>query len=140
MSDSSKRGPKFKITPILVQGIVAFIKLGHFRSAAAKKFGLSESTLRKWLKTGYQHNVLDYQNSIYRQLFLGVMEAESDVEARAVAAILSVGQLEDPKHLEWYLERKYPQRWGRGRGELEQLKREVAELRKMIDQSETEHF
>jgi hypothetical protein len=138
-NDKPKRGPKPKLTPELTRGIIEYIKKGNHRSVAAKRFGLGISTLRAWLKTGREHTVLDFQNSLYRQLLAGILEAEVEVETRAVNSILLAGQVEDPRLLCWYLERKYPERWGKYVGELRELQRELAELRKMIAEREAEH-
>lgn len=40
------------------------------------------------------------------------MEAEKTAEIKAVERIIAAGA-RDPKHLEWWLERKFPDRWGR---------------------------
>ena len=57
--------------------------------------------------------------------------AEAGFEAKAVAGINAAGQ-DDPKFWCWLLERKYPQRWGRYRGELGELKRRIKQLEALL--------
>ena len=41
-----------------------------------------------------------------------VLEAEKAAEIRAVALVMKAA-VNDPRHAEWWLERKHPDRWGR---------------------------
>ncbi|VTS00782.1 Marine sediment metagenome DNA, contig: S01H1_L02418 OS=marine sediment metagenome GN=S01H1_08263 PE=4 SV=1 [Gemmata massiliana] len=123
--DDTPPAPR-KLTPELTEAIAAIILSGNFRYVACKRVGIGQRTFKRWMALGKK-----YPSGIYGGFRRVVVAAETEAETRAVAAIIRAGQ-EDAKHLEWWLERKFPQRWGRGRGELLELKREIAELRKQI--------
>jgi hypothetical protein len=72
---------------------------GNFRETAARYAGVPPETLSRWLARDGQ----------FRQ---AVLEAEQAAEILAVAYIRKAGET-DPKHFEWWLERKFPERWGR---------------------------
>lgn len=124
-------GRQPKISQAVVDSIIAMIAAGNFRSHACKRVGIHLATLKRWLKMG-REQAEQYPDSLYVQLRDRLLVAETAVESALVKTIVVVGMTEDVKHAEWYLERKYPQRWGRYRGELKQLEKEVAELKKMI--------
>jgi hypothetical protein len=109
------------------------ISQGNFREVACKRLRIGKRTFVRWMSLGIQ-----YPNGLYGVLRRAVLEAESAAEAMAVSAVLAEGHLGDVRHLQWWLERKHPQRWGRYRGELEDVKKEVAELRKIIDEKKEE--
>lgn len=125
--DGSNRGRPTKLTDEVAIGICQAILDGLFRNQAAKIFRVCPRTLKRWLANGKRHPEGVY--GTFRHLLL---ECEGQCERKAVAAIMRAGFDDDAKHLEWWLERKYPQRWSRYRGELADLKREMAELRKLL--------
>ena len=119
--------PPRKLTPEVIAGFRQIILEGNFRAVAAKRLGIGQRTFHRWMALGKK-----YPDGVYGRLRQAVLEAEAAAERLAVRGVLLAGHTEDARHLEWWLERKYPERWGRGRGELVALTREVAELRKMI--------
>lgn len=125
--DKPIRGRPPKLTDELAMSICEAILDGMFRYTAAKRFRVSANTVRRWMKAGNE-----FPDGIYGTFRSLVLECEAEAERKAVKAILKAGHDEDPKHLEWWLERKFPQRWSRYRGELRELKRELEELRKAI--------
>jgi hypothetical protein len=128
MSEPTGRGGRTpKLTQERLEQIALALLQGNFRNVAAKAAGITPRTLRRWMKLGAQ-----YPDGIYGALRHRVLEAESGAERMATRAILLAGHTEDVKHLEWWLERKYPERWGKYRGELRQLQKEVEELRKLV--------
>lgn len=112
---------------------VQYLLAGNFRCTVAKMIGVDPATFRRWMALGKT-----YSEGIYARFRAAVLVAEAASEANAVATITASGQ-DDARHLEWLLERKYPQRWGRYRGELGLLKRRIQELEKLLgaDSGET---
>lgn len=125
--DPAPRGRPLKLTEELILGICQAILDGNFRYVAAAKFKISPSALRRWLQLGKK-----FPDGIYGQLLALVRESEATAEATFVKAVTAAGAADDPKYLCWWLERKFPQRWGRYRGELADLKREVRDLKRLI--------
>ena len=74
----------------------------------------------------------DYPDGLYGTFRRLVLESEAEAERLAVLSVYRVGREDDPKYLTWWLERKFPQRWGRFRGELGELKRKIAELEALL--------
>lgn len=96
-----------------VRGIILrVISMGNYRCVAARAAGISPVTLEHWMMRGKRE-----QGTIYADFAQAIAKVESAVESGCVARILELGK-EDPKHLEWYLERKYPKRWGRRAAKL----------------------
>lgn len=120
-------GRPVKLTDEITLGIVQALEEGSHRVPAAKLFGIGSSTLRRWMQLGKQ-----FPEGNYGQLRAMVLEAEAEWERKAVRAIHRAGMDDDPSHLEWLLERKYPQRWGRYRGELGELKKRIKQLEGLI--------
>ena len=100
-------GRRTKLTPEVREKVVSAIRAGNYANVAAEYAGIGERTFYRWLQRGQAAN-----RGIYRQFWQAVKKAEREAEVRAVAII--------QKHMEdnWqaamtYLERKFPDRWGR---------------------------
>ena len=102
-----KTGRPTKLTPAIHDQIVTAMKAGNYAEIAARNAGVDESTYYRWMQKG-----LERPSSVYGEFRQSIREAEAFGEARAVA-IVANGMLQDPKHAEWYLERKHPNRWSR---------------------------
>ncbi|AWM38718.1 hypothetical protein GobsT_30900 [Gemmata obscuriglobus] len=119
-----------KISDQKIAAVAALIVQGNFRYVAGKAVGVPPRTFRDWMKRGKE-----YPDGLYGQFRIAVIAAEAEAERKAVAAVIAAGQ-DDAKHLEWWLERKFPERWGKFRGELNDLKREIAELKRQIGETQ----
>lgn len=113
-----------KLTLALIEGYKTLISQGHFREVACRKLGIRHDVFRRWMALGSK-----YPGGIYATLRHTIHEAEADAEHNMLALIIA-GAASDPKHAEWYLERKFPQRWGRTRGDFAKILKELAELKK----------
>lgn len=51
--------------------------------------------------------------TVYAEFYQALIEAEMEAEIMALAVIRKTGTQKDPRHLQWWLERKFPSRWGR---------------------------
>ena len=100
-------GRKTKLTPEVEEKILQSIKSGNFRKTAALWAGVGYTTLRTWMREG-RLRPKSAQGNFRRR----VLEAEKAAEMRAVALVMKAAA-EDARHAEWWLERKFPQRWGR---------------------------
>ena len=100
-------GRRTKLTPEVQEKVVSAIRAGNYAYVAAEYAGISSATFYSWLQQGNEA-----KRGVYREFLEAVKKAESEAEVRAVAII--------QKHMEgnWqaamtYLERKFPDRWGR---------------------------
>lgn len=125
--DSPPRGRPAKLTDEVALGICQAILDGSFRYQAGRLFGVARRTFQTWMSTGRR-----FPDGLYGTFRRLVLESEAEWERKAVKAINRAGLDDDPRHMEWLLERKYPQRWGRYRGELGELKRRIADLEKLL--------
>jgi hypothetical protein len=95
------------LTPELQEKLTASIRAGNFRYVACLWVGLGERTFDTWMKRGKER-----PRTVHGVFRRAVLEAEKAAEMRCVALIMKAAS-GDAKHAEWWLERKYPQRWGR---------------------------
>jgi hypothetical protein len=100
-------GRPTKLNDEVSDRIISSIKAGNFRNTAALWAGVGDRTMRDWMVRGERK-----PKSPFGSFRRRVMEAEKAAEMRAVALIMKAAA-GDAKHAEWWLERKYPQRWGR---------------------------
>lgn len=94
-------GRRTKLTPERSQKIVDAIRAGNYREVAAQWGGIDIATFCRWM--------IDPREP-YRAFREAVIAAECEAEVRAVAELQ---RTDDPKHREWWLERKFYERWGR---------------------------
>lgn len=99
--------PISKLTPEITEPILQHLRNGNFRVVAVGMVGLSQHTFRDWLKKGKKD-----PDSEYGAFLAKVIAAEREAERKMVDVVFS-GADKDPRHAEWYLERKFPKRWGR---------------------------
>jgi len=101
-----RAGRPTKLTPEVADRICQAIAGGNYREVAAAWAGIGERTLRDWMRRG------ENPRSVYHDFRRRVLEAEQAAEIRAVGLIMA-SAAKDPKHAEWWLQRKHPERWGR---------------------------
>lgn len=129
--DGDRRGRPTKLTDALIRRAVALLRRFNFRGVVARRLGVNARTFERWMRLGEEH-AGRFPDSIYLRFRREVLAAEAYAEDRALQTIEQDGHAVDARHLEWLLERKYPQRWGRYRGELGLLKRQLAARDKTI--------
>jgi hypothetical protein len=103
----AKRGRPTLLTDEVEERILRAIRAGNFRGTAAQWAGIGDRTLRDWLKRGEEDE--ESREGLFRQRLL---EAEQSAEIRMVGLISKAAE-RDPRHAQWWLERKHPDRWGR---------------------------
>lgn len=100
-------GRPTKLTPQLHLEIVKFIEAGNYIETAAAVAGVSPSTLRHWIRRGARQ-----RDGPYRLFSEAVKRAEARAEASALVRIRQAGEKNWTAEA-WYLERKFPHKWGR---------------------------
>jgi hypothetical protein len=96
-------GRPTKLTGAIQAKVCEAIRGGNYRETAALWAGVPPETLSRWMKKPGAKFVA------FRR---AVLEAERAAEIRAVALVMKAAA-EDPNHAKWWLERKFPERWGR---------------------------
>lgn len=100
-------GRPSKLTPERQERIVELIRAGNYMEIAAQAAGIDVSTLYRWLQRGEKA-----RSGPYRQFRDAVMRARVEAEARAVVVVQKAA-LTDWRAASWWLERAFPDRWGR---------------------------
>lgn len=100
--------------------ILADLADGQTRACAAARAGITDRTLQNWMARGRKGE------EPFTSFVSAVKKAERDAEAVAVAAIRTAGAKNWTAYA-WWLERKFPESWGK---DAELLREIVAEYRK----------
>jgi len=108
MSTTKKRGRPNKLTKELQDKLCGYIAEGNYLDTACRLSGIDYATMRRWILQGEQ----DMSGKFF-EFQEAVQQAEAVAEAERVRLILKAGKYDDWKANAWYLERKYPERWGR---------------------------
>lgn len=106
----SDKNPR-KFTPDVALKVIGYIGAGCFIETAAAAAGLNKTTLYEWMKKAERKEEGSTEELRAWKLLLD--EAEASAEARAVKGIQDAGAAGVWQAFAWFLERKYPQRWGR---------------------------
>lgn len=107
--------------------IVNSIKKGNYRETAFRLAKVPKRTFCRWIANGKKKSA-----GIYHNFYEAVIEAEGYAEHVCVDVILKAAKV-DARHAEWWLERKFPERWARERHEVHELRRQVADLLTRLD-------
>lgn len=96
-----------KLTPERRQRLVEAIEAGSYYETACTYAGIDYSTFRLWMVKGEAQ-----KKGKYYEFFEAITRAEADAEAHAVE-IWRAAMPNDWRAAQTFLERRYPQRWGR---------------------------
>ena len=104
-----------KLTKKLQAKIVAAIEAGNYPETAAVINGITGTTFYNYMKKGRESKT---KRGVYFEFFEAVKKAERYAEAYFLQHIREAAEgNEDSKPswtaAAWYLERKYPEKWGR---------------------------
>ena len=102
-----------KLTPEVTKRLTEAIRAGNYYEAACGYAGIHYSTFRKWMQKGEAA-----KSGKYREFFEAVTRAEYEAEVRMVAQ-WQKHMPEDYRAIRDFLERRYPERWGRKRLDIE---------------------
>lgn len=108
MTTTKKRGRPNKLTIEMQNKLCAYIAEGQYITTACRLVGVDYATMRRWILQGEQ----DMSGKFY-EFQEAISQAEALAEAERVKLILQAGKYDDWKANAWYLERKFPEKWGR---------------------------
>ena len=114
-----KMGRPSKLTPEVQERICQAIRAGNYYEAACAYAGIHYSTFRKWMIKGEKA-----KSGKYREFFEAVTRAEHEAEVRMVAQ-WQKHMPEDYRAIRDFLERRYPERWGKRLDVKQDIKQEV---------------
>jgi len=101
---------KPKLTQELIEQASKLIEAGNYQRHVAMAIGVSEETWYRWLREGEQST--DPKN-LKRQFYEAIKKAEGRAIARNVALIQKAAQDGNWQASAWWLERRYPEEFGR---------------------------
>ena len=99
------KGRKSKLTPELIEKISTEIQNCSYQKVAARKCGVGESPFYAWMEKAEGGGGGQFQ-----ELLEAVKKASAVAESRAIQTILADDSWQSKA---WYLERRFPERWGR---------------------------
>ena len=108
-----------KLTPEIIKKLTEAIRAGNYYEAACAYAGIHYSTFRKWMQKGETA-----KSGKFREFFDAVTRAEHEAEVRMVAQ-WQKHMPEDYRAIRDFLERRYPERWGRRLDVKQDIKQEV---------------
>ncbi|MEP9408553.1 hypothetical protein ABKP09_19740 [Peribacillus frigoritolerans] len=100
-------GRKTKLTPELIGECYELLKEGHYAKTVYQYLGISEATWYRWLSEGELE-----EEGLRKEFRETVKKAEMEAEIRNLKFIQEAA-ITDWKAAMTYLERKFPDRWGR---------------------------
>ena len=104
----ARTGRPTKLTRELGDEIVAAIREGNYLETAAALVGVNVSTVRHWLRRGRRQ-----QGGLHADFSAAVRKAEGYAEQQSLDRIRQAAERGVWVADAWYLERKFPARWGR---------------------------
>jgi transposase len=108
-----------KLTPEITKRLTEAIRAGNYYEAACGYAGIHYSTFRKWMQKGETA-----KSGKFREFFEAVTLAEYEAEARLVAQ-WQKHMPEDYRAIRDFLERRYPERWGKRVDVKQNIKQKV---------------
>ena len=110
-----KKGQKWagaptKLTQQLFDEIIRLIEVGNYFETACHACGVPAITGRNWLRKGANAKSKD---GLYARFVTAYKKAEAKAEASAIVRIRTHSAKAWQADA-WYLERKFPKKWGRG--------------------------
>lgn len=107
-------GRRTKLTPEVQDRVLSAVSAGNYLETAAQYAGIDASTLRRWVVKGEAAGAAEP----YRTFCAALKSARAAAEVRSVALIQQAATDGTWQAAAWYLERSYPDRWGRTRVEV----------------------
>ena len=103
-------GRPTKLTDESQQTIVGAIQLGMYQEQAARLAGIDPGTYYRWMENGTKQGK---QYAKYREFRETVEKARAEAEARKLRSIHIAADSGTWQAAAWWLERSFPNRWGR---------------------------
>ena len=102
-----------KLTPEVTKRLTEAIRAGNYYEAACGYAGIGYSTFRAWMVRGEEA-----KSGKYREFMESIKKAEQEAEVRMVA-MWQKHMPDNWQAIATFLERRYPDRWGRKRLDIE---------------------
>lgn len=106
-------GRTTKLTPQLQRELCQIIGAGNYIETACGYVGIDVTTFCMWLQRGEGTHPTRPKTKLHAEFVEAIRKAEAQAEAVRVARIAKAGQDGTWQADAWYLERRYPERWGR---------------------------
>lgn len=100
-----------KLTPAVKAALVEAVEGGNYIETAVRACGIGTSTYYRWMEQG-EADLENGKASAHRELWEAIKTAEAEAETNALSQIRAAAR-ENWQAAAWYLERKFPDRWGR---------------------------
>lgn len=123
-----KRGRPTILTEEIIEEIARHVEAGNYVEVALSLAGVNNPTFYQWMRKARQAEAeardggeLTYSQKMYLKLRARMNEAEAIAENTRLADITAAAD-HDPKWAAWFLERRFPGRWGKSqRLEIDQV-------------------
>lgn len=115
----AKRGRPTKLNEARAAQIVNMVRGGSFALVAARANGIHQATYHAWMARGRDAerdddgHCVNPDDQLYADFHDSVKDAEAAAEVQSIALIRQSANNGTWQAAAWYLERKYPDRWGR---------------------------
>lgn len=116
MADQPQRGRPTKLTPEKHAAIIAAIRAGASRQAAAASVGVAYNTLREWVARGDERHADREPTEDFAAFAADLHTAEAEFEQSLIQQVVSysaMGDKPDWRGPAWLLERRFSQQWGK---------------------------
>ena len=103
---------KSKLTRELIEKAVKIIERGNYDKVAIDILGINKGTWYAWMKQG-EIDANKGVNSLKAEFFNSIKKAEAAAIDRNLSIIQKAAMEGNWQASAWYLERKYPEQWGK---------------------------
>ena len=103
---------KSKLTRELIEKAVKIIERGNYYKVAIDVLGISSVTWYEWMRQG-EMDASKGINSLKAYFFNSIKKAEATAIDRNLSIIQKAAMEGNWQASAWYLERKYPEQWGK---------------------------
>jgi transposase len=98
------KGRKPKLTRELIMRASKLLRAGNYVETVAELLGIGKTTFYRWLEEAEE------RGGLFREFRDAVARAAAEAERNALAVIV---RPKTPENAKWFLERRFPDRWGR---------------------------
>ena len=105
--------PRTTINAEKIDKIIQAVRAGNYFDAASAYARVPRRTFYDWMTRGRQH-IIDEKDTLERSLVERIDEAAGQAETRHVALIAQAAE-KTWQAAAWWLERRFPQKWGQSR-------------------------
>jgi len=102
-------GRPTKLTPALKAKFVSYLSNGNTIKASCLAVGISQQAFENWMNRGEKE-----QKGVYFRFYMAVKKAQANFEIYCLN-IINRASIRSWRAAAWFLERRFPERWGRRR-------------------------